>query len=281
MDIKLPIYENLSINNLDGEIFKDVVGYEGLYKISNLGRVKALNKNGNNKKKDIIRIQRVNQFGYLTFNICKNNKKKFIQIHRLVAESFIPNPENKPEVNHKKGIKTDNRVSELEWSTRIENASHSYYVLNNKSGIKKAQKKANEVNTIFKENEIKNVLIKRASGISCIEIAKEYGVNRVTITKVIRENKVKFGVNIPNNLPRVFHKTKEEIHKKNLEIGEKRGKPVLLYDINNNFIKRFTSKRDLAREFNLDTKCITKCCNGIAKQHKGFIIKNENNEKRS
>lgn len=272
----IPIYENISLNDLNGEVWKPVVGYYGLYDVSNFGRIKSFNKNGNNKNSDIIRIQRINQFGYLTFNLCKENKKRMIQIHRLVAQAFIPNPENKPQVNHKNGIKSDNRVENLEWCTRSENSIHSYYVLDNKSGLINAQKKAYDVNTIFKENEIKDVLLKRASGLSAIEIAKEYNVDRVTVTSVIRKNKTKFDIKIPENLPRIFHQTVEQRHKQSLEIGKKRGKSVLLYDINNNFIKKFTSKRDLAREYNLDRKCINMCCKGLARHHKGFIIKNDN-----
>lgn len=274
--IKENIYENLSLSNLEGEVWKPVVGYEGLYDVSNLGRVKSFNRNGNNRNTDLIRIQRINQFGYLAFSLTKNNKKKLFQSHRLVAISFIENTENKSQVNHKNGIKTDNSVENLEWNTPSENCLHSYYVLNNKSGVIKAQKKAYEVNTIFKENEIKEVLLKRANGLSAIEIAKEYNVHRLTISGLIKKNKTKFDIKIPENLPRVFHQTKEERHKQSLKIGEKRGKAVLLYDINNNFIKKFNSKRDLSREYNLDRKCINMCCKGLVKQHKGFIIKNDN-----
>ena len=71
--------------------------------------------------------------GYLEICLSKNNKGFYKLVHRLVAKTFIPNPENKPEVNHKNGNKTDNRVENLEWCTKSENVKHSFDVLNKKN----------------------------------------------------------------------------------------------------------------------------------------------------
>lgn len=72
---------------------------------------------------------------YLEVGLLKNNKRFYKLVHRLVAEAFILNPENKPEVNHKNGNKTDNRVANLEWCTKSENIKHSFKVLNRKSSM--------------------------------------------------------------------------------------------------------------------------------------------------
>lgn len=104
------------------EIWKDIEEYEGLYQVSNLGRVKRL------KGKYVSAERMVNPSrhtdGYLQFNLCKNGKRKNHKIHRLVAQAFIPNPENKPEVNHIDEDKTNNNINNLEWSTRKENVNH-------------------------------------------------------------------------------------------------------------------------------------------------------------
>ncbi len=113
------------------EVWKDIKGYEGLYQVSNLGRVKSLERfkdNNGGKVKVSERIMRisVDTVGYNIICLTKNSKRKTHKIHRLVAEAFIPNLENKREVNHKDGNKQNNNVKNLEWATRKENMRHAY-----------------------------------------------------------------------------------------------------------------------------------------------------------
>lgn len=123
------------------EIWKDIKGWEGYYQISNLGRVKSLYRIVPHKlkgKKTIFeRILKpcIASPGYYSLGLRKDCKVKCARIHRLVALHFIPNPQNKPEINHKNGIKTDNRIENLEWVTRSENEKHAY-----KIGLKKPRK---------------------------------------------------------------------------------------------------------------------------------------------
>lgn len=101
------------------EIWHDIEGYKGLYQVSNKGRVKSL-KWG---KERILRPG-INSSGYLLVKLCKNGVGLYKFIHRLVAQAFIPNPENKPQVNHKDENKLNNCVDNLEWSTAKENSNY-------------------------------------------------------------------------------------------------------------------------------------------------------------
>lgn len=107
------------------EIWKDIKGYEGLYQISNLGRVKSL-------KTGKIRKQCYDKDRYLKIEL-SNKTQKSLKIHRLVAQAFIPNPLNLPQVNHKDGNKLNNNVNNLEWVSPSENTRHRIYVLNKNS----------------------------------------------------------------------------------------------------------------------------------------------------
>jgi len=100
------------------EIWKDIEGYEGLYQVSNLGRVKSIITN-------IIMKPSYCKSNYLKVKLCKNGRQKTIQIHRLVAENFIDNIYNKPQINHIDCNKENNRVDNLEWVTAKENTAHA------------------------------------------------------------------------------------------------------------------------------------------------------------
>lgn len=112
------------------EIWKDCKHYEGLYQVSNYGRVKSLERDVVGKNGMIIHvkekymIQRDNGHGYLFVNLWKYNKGRHEYVHRLVAMAFIPNPENKPTVNHKDEDKQNNHVDNLEWMTYEENNNY-------------------------------------------------------------------------------------------------------------------------------------------------------------
>ena len=104
---------------MEEEVWKPIKGYEGLYEISNLGRVKSLNYRGTGKGKILKNIE--DRKGYLKVCLTKNGRHKIFRVHRLVAEAFIPNPENKPCVDHINTIKNDNRIENLRWVTNKEN----------------------------------------------------------------------------------------------------------------------------------------------------------------
>lgn len=114
------------------EIWKDIANYEGLYQISSLGRIKSLEKKVNNSettqrivKERIMRLGKTPK-GYIQTSLAKKQVNTKFYSHRLVALHFITNPENKPEVNHKDGNKSNNEICNLEWCTRSENSKHAF-----------------------------------------------------------------------------------------------------------------------------------------------------------
>ena len=111
------------------EIWKDIKGYEGLYQVSNTGKVKSLEKlkwNGRGYQKLPERIMKGKKCGrgYLQVRLFKDGKSKNYYLHRLVAVAFIPNPDNLPQVNHRNEIKTDNCVDNLEWCDAKYNSNY-------------------------------------------------------------------------------------------------------------------------------------------------------------
>ena len=107
------------------EIWKDIEGYEGLYKISNFGNVKSIFVDQASKEKEQILKTTKSSTGYIHVQLYKDGKSSTVNIHRLVAIAFIPNPFNKPEVNHIDSDRTNNNASNLEWVTHSENIKHS------------------------------------------------------------------------------------------------------------------------------------------------------------
>lgn len=112
-------------------IWKDIPGYEGLYKINNLGEIWSIRKN-------IIMKGGLTGFGYKNIILTKNKHKYQVYVHKLVAETFIPNPDNKPQVNHIDGNKLNNELDNLEWVTYSENNKHAYA-----TGLRKSSKGIN------------------------------------------------------------------------------------------------------------------------------------------
>ena len=114
---------------MKNEEWRDVVGYEGLYQVSDQGRVKSLERkvpkwDGERTVKERILKPAPTKYGYLQLNLYAGGKQKALTVHRLVCEAFHENPDNKQEVNHINENKTDNRACNLEWCTRTENCNH-------------------------------------------------------------------------------------------------------------------------------------------------------------
>ena len=121
--LKLGVHTSLKRKTLYKVEWKPIEGYEGLYEISNNGKVRGLDRKDNKGRKvkgQIIKIH-INTHGYQIVDLCKDGERKHYQLHRLIAKTFIPNPDNKPHIDHINTIKSDNRIKNLRWVTRSEN----------------------------------------------------------------------------------------------------------------------------------------------------------------
>jgi len=170
------------------EVWKDVVGYEGLYQVSNLGNVKSLG-NEFSRKERLLKLSFQSK-GYLTVVLQKDAKRKMVLVHRLVAEHFIPNIYNKPQINHINGIKTNNRIENIEWVSHRENLDHA---INNDlilKGEKNKKSKLKDVDVI----EIHSLLQKGTT--TTKELSETYNVSYSTIDG-IRTNRYWKHLNLP------------------------------------------------------------------------------------
>jgi len=157
------------------EQWEDIKGYEGIYQVSNIGEIKKLETKmpmpygGFRLDKEKILVKAVCKKGYYNIGLSKSNKKSSYKVHRLVALAFIPNPENKPQVNHKNGVKTDNCVGNLEWCTGSENVKHSYKNGLSDNVLKAASKKVIDTSNgkIYK---------------SCTDAANVLGISKTTLS---------------------------------------------------------------------------------------------------
>jgi hypothetical protein len=164
------------------EIWKDIIGYEGFYQVSNLGRVKSCERyvkhfKGGNRllKSKPIKISS-DSYGYKIVCLCKNGLEKTLKVHRLVAIAFIDSVENKLQINHIDGIKSNNCVENLEWVNNSENMKHAHLI-----GLKKTM--INNEKAVLVFNKLSNEFIQEY--VSIANAARNLNIRRTDISGVL------------------------------------------------------------------------------------------------
>jgi len=161
------------------ENWKPVVGYEGIYEVSDQGQVRRIKPEKNTHVGRIL-IGAIDRDGYRVVLLYRDGKRKMFKVHRLVGLAFIPNPGNKPQINHKNTIKLDNRSENLEWSSSKENINHA--VDNNLWNAAKGSKHGHS-----KLTEFDVIMIRELDrlGYAVNELGKQFKVSDSTVSDVL------------------------------------------------------------------------------------------------
>lgn len=183
------------------EIWKDVKGYEGFYQVSNLGNVKSLTRENVYYNpyagRDCVRTfrerilkQKKNRGGYIVVHLrdASSDLESWPTVHRLVSEAFIPNPENKPTINHKDGVKTNNLLDNLEWNTWSENTKHAYDngLAKPPDAIKYALKGEDSPHSKLTVAQVLEIRRLRQDGLTLVKIASMFGIYFSTVDKICK-----------------------------------------------------------------------------------------------
>lgn len=242
------------------EEWKDVVGYEGLYKVSNCGNVISLDRITTNRwgkylKKGKTMNQRQDKTGYLKVELTKNKNTKLVSVHRLVAEAFIPNPNNYPCVNHKDENKQNNYIDNLEWCTQKYNVNYG-------NAIRLRSKK-------ILQYDLNGVFIKE--WLNCYE-AEKYLKLKKSASNIHKCCMLKSKYICVHNSMWRF-KENEDFPKHIEPYINSKLKSVLQYDKYNNFIKEWNSIKEASSCLKIRHSHITDCCKGKLKTCGGYIWK--------
>lgn len=174
-------------NRMPIEEWRDVPGYEGIYQVSSLGRVKAVARTSaqGHRLKERLRKPEIDKNGYSVVNLCADGVVKMHKVHRLVAMAFLPNEGGFPQVNHINGAKNDNRVENLEWVTCSENVQHAFT-----SGIRTPQRISfyGEKNPHCKltDEQCDKMRSMKRDGTPNVVLAKLFGIGASQVGRIVR-----------------------------------------------------------------------------------------------
>lgn len=174
------------------EVWKPVLGYEGVYEVSNLGRVRSLDRQVANRwgttrsVPGTIRTIAVKREGYCFVNLFCKQRAKPMYVHRLVALAFLPNPEGLPQVNHLDGDKSNNRVDNLEWCDASQNCQHAV-----DQQLYESVRGEDSPSSKLTESDVIRIRQLHSDGMLQKDIAARFGVGRKAITKIVNRQRWK------------------------------------------------------------------------------------------
>ena len=245
------VYKNLSLEDLPGEEWRDVIGYESFYSVSNMGRIKSKTKN---------RIEK--QFivcGYLKVPLRNFDGRKMVASHRVTAMAFIPNRNNYPCINHRNEIKTDNRVVNLEWCDNIYNCNYG----TRKLRISKTQRNCPQKSKRVLQYTLDGIFVKEWES---IQEATRHGFDHKSISSCCAK---KYGHRSTGGFLWKYADDNTPIQ----PYVNHHIKPVICYDLNMNFLKEYPSAVAACKELGLDTGSICECCKGRRGRVHNYIFK--------
>lgn len=178
---------------------KEVIGFEGLYEVDENGVVYSVRQN---RPLTPVKLP----IGYYYVHLCNGKNTKSARLHRIVANAFIPNPENKPQVNHINGDKSDNKVVNLEWCDAIYNMRHA-----RKLGLFTPEGENNPSSklTAKEVEEIRKEYTRGTKEFGLCALEKKYGVSNVMVSKIVREKNWKNGFSKERSIHRESETSKE------------------------------------------------------------------------
>lgn len=242
------------------EEWKPIIGYDNKYAVSNYGNVKCLKNTG---KVKILKPHKTNR-GYLRVDLYFNHKARHCLIHRLVAEAFIPNPNNLPQVNHKDENPLNNHMDNLEWCTVSYNINYG----NRNSKVSKMLQETKDSIPI-KQYTLNGEFVKEWKGAR--EIERVLGYNQANIRHCCeKQGRYAKGFQWRYSLETSGEESIEPITIYNTM---PQAKPVLQYDKQGNLIKEWKYCSMAARELGYDVSTIAKCCRGDYQTAYGYVWK--------
>lgn len=228
-----------------------VKNYENLYEVSDLGQIRSVARQKNlavNPHKDT---------RYLTVGLWKNNKNKTCYVHRLVAEAFIPNPDNLPQVNHIDGDRQNNNINNLEWVTHQENTKHAV-----STGLRVYKNRLTEIQFL---DLLKQVI----NGKSYYDLSQQVDYKVPFLSTKLKAIAKKY--NLESELSEALRLQKLKRTTQHNQQQER--KAVACYDKEGNLIKQYSSLKEAGRDLNIASGAISNATRGITKTCRGFTWK--------